>query len=71
MSTPTAPLTVREAAVRYGTAFANASCLLAVMDGRDLTLAEFDSLSSARDTMRESKATLAAARMLHLIEVAA
>ena len=60
--------------VRAVTRFENASArtaeLSAAMDSRDLSPAEFDALDFAQDVMRESRATLAAAGRLDLIEVA-
>jgi hypothetical protein len=59
---------VAKAVTRYEVASARLAELSAAMDVRDLSGAEFDSLSVAQDTMRASKAVLAAAGQLHLIE---
>lgn len=64
-----APSIVR-AVTRYEIASFRTAQLSAWMDSRDLTGAEFDAFEFAQDVMRESRATLAAARMLHLIETA-
>lgn len=61
---------VAKAVTRYEVASERLAELSQAMDVRDLTGAEFDSLSVAQDTMRASKATLAAAGQLHLIEAA-
>ena len=57
------------AVTRYEVASARTAELSAVMDTRDLTGAEFDSLVLAQDLMAGSRTTLAAAGQLHLIEV--
>ncbi|MGW0626459.1 hypothetical protein [Streptomyces sp. NPDC002758] len=64
-----APAVVR-AVTRYEVASARTAELSAAMDVRDLTSAEFDALEFAQDVMRESRATLAAAGRLDLIEAA-
>lgn len=61
---------VAKAVTRYEVASERLAELSHEMDKRDLTGAEFDSLSVAQDTMRASKAILAAAGQLHLIEAA-
>ena len=62
---------VRRAVVRHEIAAARTAELSALMDSRDLTPAEFGSLELAQDTMRQARATLAAAGRLDLIGVAA
>lgn len=64
-----APAGVVVALTRYEVASARTAELSHLMDARDLSGAEFDSLFDAQDVMRESRRTLAAAGMLHLIEV--
>lgn len=61
---------VAKAVTRYEVASERLAELSQAMDVRDLTGAEFDSLSVAQDTMRASKAILAAAGQLHLIKAA-
>ncbi|MDQ0809861.1 hypothetical protein QFZ63_001575 [Streptomyces sp. B3I7] len=61
---------VAKAVTRYEVASQRLAELSQAMDDRDLSGAEFDSLALAQDTMRASKATLAAAGQLHLIEAA-
>ena len=61
------PLPLIRAVTRYEVASARTAELSAAMDLRDLTPAEFDSLDFAQDTMRETRATLAAAGRLDLI----
>lgn len=63
-----APVEVARAVTRYEVASARTAELSHLMDSRDLSGAEFDSLFDAQDVMRESRRTLAAAGMLHLIE---
>ncbi|MET7429606.1 hypothetical protein ABZT16_11490 [Streptomyces flaveolus] len=64
-----APEVVR-AVTRYMVASARTAELSAAMDVRDLSGAEFDSLVLAQDVMAASRATLAAAGQLYLIEAA-
>lgn len=60
------PAVVR-AVTRYEVASARTAELSAAMDCRTLTVAEFSALEFAQDTMRESRATLAEADLLHLV----
>lgn len=60
---------VQRAVTRYEVAAARYEELSA-RDARTFTGAEFDSLVLAQDVMSESRAILAAADQLHLIEVA-
>jgi hypothetical protein len=69
-ATPTVAPEIVRALTRYEIASFRTAQLSARMDSRDLTPAEFDALEFAQDVMRESRATLAAAGMLHLIGVA-
>lgn len=62
---------IRRAVIRYENASDRAAELSTASDSRTLTVAEFDLLAAAQDTMRESTAILADAGMLHLIEVTA
>ena len=57
--------------VRYENASATTAELSALTDSRTLTVAEFDRLEFAQDTMRESRAVLAEAGCLDLIEAVA
>jgi hypothetical protein len=59
---------VQRAVVRYEIAFATVDRLSRV-DARDMSPAQFDSLKGAQKRMDESRALLAAAGQLHLIEV--
>ena len=61
---------VHRAVVRYEIASATVDRLSA-MDARDMSGAQFTSLAQAQDEMATRRAFLAAAGMLHLIEVAA
>lgn len=62
------PLDIVRAVARYENASATTAELSALMDSRTLSAAEFGRLEFAQDTMRESRATLAAAGQLHLVE---
>ncbi|MGW2721399.1 hypothetical protein [Streptomyces sp. NPDC001492] len=64
------PLEIRKAVVRYQNASATTAELCAITDYRSLTVAEFDELEFAQDTVLESLAILEAAGRLDLIEVA-
>lgn len=66
-----APLPVRKAVVRYRNASATTVELSGVMDYRSLTVPEFNELKLSEEWIAESRATLAEAGMLHLIEVTA
>jgi hypothetical protein len=59
-----------QAVIRYENASHRTAELSTLMDSRDLTPAEFDALEFAQDTMRQARATLAAAGRLDLIGAA-
>lgn len=61
---------IRREVIRFENASARTAELSAAMDSRDLTPAEFNALDFAQDVMRETRATLAAAGRLDLIEAA-
>lgn len=66
-----APLEIRKAVVRYGTASASVAELTAILDYRSLTVPEFNELKLSEEWIAESKATLAATGRLDLIGVTA
>lgn len=61
---------IRREVIRYENASHRTAELSALMDSRDLSPAEFGSLELAQDTMRQARATLAAAGRLDLIGAA-
>jgi hypothetical protein len=60
-------LGVAELLTRYEVASARTAELSALMDVRDLTVAEFNAFEFAQDVMRESRRLLAEAGLLHLV----